>query len=333
MNEPKKQNNHWFELLSQRPGMTVTLLLGLWIVALASIWGLYGNLEERFETGVFLGRLHILILHLPIGLVTGAFVVELLRFIPAFKISPMAARSMLWLGFLGSIGASLAGYLLMQSDQYTGKFMTLHLWSGLGVVVLTACSLLLKNWKDTHPLYYICLAATFVLITVSSHYGGNMVHGESYLTEFAPEPIAKILGETPEKEPANTTIALDDRLLYQDVIQPIFNKKCTECHYEGKIKGDLRMDSFEWLAKGGEAGPAFIAGDLDGSEIYYRVTVDPDDDDIMPPDGKGELLTPQEIEILALWISKGATDEMTIGDASPNDSLRKTLEALFNQEN
>lgn len=329
MNEPNNQNSTWFERLKQRPTSALALILGIWGVALLTMWAMYGSLEERFETGVFFGRLHILVLHMPIGLVGGVFALEILALAPSCRDFSKASLPMLWLGLLGGICATMAGYLLMQSDQYTGKFMTLHLWTGLSVVLLTALTLLLKLKENQNSLYLASLAATFILITVSSHYGGNMVHGESYLTEFAPEPIAKLLGEGGEEEPGSSSVALDDRLLYDDVIQPIFDAKCTECHYDGKIKGELRMDSFEWLAKGGDTGPAFVAGDTEASEVFYRVTVEQDDDDFMPPEDKGEPMTQDEVALLALWIEKGASPDMTIGQAEPDEGTREILEAFF----
>ena len=69
-----------------------------------------------------------------------------------------------------------------------------------------------------------------------------------------------------------------------EIIQPIFNAKCTECHDENKVKGDLRIDSFEWLSKGGDiTDQEVIPGDAEASELYFRVVLDPEEDDFMPP--------------------------------------------------
>lgn len=89
-------------------------------------------------------------------------------------------------------------------------------------------------------------------------------------------------------------------------VAPILADKCVACHGEKKQKGRLRLDSFEALMKGGENGAVVTAGDAKESELYVRVTLQPEDEDFMPADSK-PALTPDEIKTIELWIAAGAS--------------------------
>ena len=70
------------------------------------------------------------------------------------------------------------------------------------------------------------------------------------------------------------------------------------------MKGELFMNTFNDLLKGGKNGPAIVAGSLSKSELYKRITLDPEHEDFMPTDGKTPL-TQVEVEIIKWWIEKG----------------------------
>jgi hypothetical protein len=70
------------------------------------------------------------------------------------------------------------------------------------------------------------------------------------------------------------------------------------------MKGELSMKTLNDLLKGGKNGPAIVAGSLSESELYKRITLDPEHDEFMPTDGKTPL-TQQEVEIIQWWIEKG----------------------------
>src|SRR5712692_3487028 len=65
-------------------------------------------------------------------------------------------------------------------------------------------------------------------------------------------------------------------------IQPIFVKRCYECHGPDKQKNDLRLDRKADGLRGGKSGkPLFAAGKSAESEIIVRVTSQ-DPDEVMP---------------------------------------------------
>lgn len=87
-------------------------------------------------------------------------------------------------------------------------------------------------------------------------------------------------------------------------IQPIFIKRCFECHGPDKVKGGLRLDAKAEAMKGGKSGkPAIAPGKSSESELIRRVATD-DMDDRMPP--KGEPLEPAQIAALRAWMDAGA---------------------------
>jgi hypothetical protein len=86
----------------------------------------------------------------------------------------------------------------------------------------------------------------------------------------------------------------------------LLEEKCLSCHYPDKKKGELDMSTRETMLEGGDAGPALFLENPEKSEIVLRVKLPHDDDDIMPPDGKGKPLTEDEIKTLVEWIKAGA---------------------------
>jgi mono/diheme cytochrome c family protein len=87
-------------------------------------------------------------------------------------------------------------------------------------------------------------------------------------------------------------------------IKPIFEKSCIECHGPEKQKGKLRLDSPEAALKGGQDGPVIVPKDAAGSDLYRRITLPKEADDVMP--NKGDLLTKQQTDLIRDWINQGA---------------------------
>lgn len=87
-------------------------------------------------------------------------------------------------------------------------------------------------------------------------------------------------------------------------VQPLLTAHCAKCHGAEKQKGGWRVDLRAAALKGGDSGPAFIAGQSAGSHLIQLVA-GTDPDKVMPP--KGERLTPAQIGLLRAWIDQGAT--------------------------
>ncbi|WP_152053318.1 DUF1553 domain-containing protein [Tautonia marina] len=99
-----------------------------------------------------------------------------------------------------------------------------------------------------------------------------------------------------------------DRVDFGRQIRPILSDRCFHCHGpdEADRKGGLRLDTQEGaLAKTPSGAHAVVPGDLDASELIWRITSD-DDLDRMPPPDSGRTLSDAEIDLLRRWVEQGA---------------------------
>ncbi|MCC6234776.1 MAG: hypothetical protein IT580_19190, partial [Verrucomicrobiales bacterium] len=88
-------------------------------------------------------------------------------------------------------------------------------------------------------------------------------------------------------------------------IQPLLERACLKCHGAERPKAGYRLDSPALAVSSGDNAPSIIAGDSARSRLIHFVARQVEDME-MPPLGKGEPLTPQEIGILRAWIDQGA---------------------------
>ncbi len=93
---------------------------------------------------------------------------------------------------------------------------------------------------------------------------------------------------------------------YDKDIKPVFEKSCFKCHGPEKQKGKLRLDSLLAAIKGGENAPDIVVKDSAKSPLIWSVARIGDEDDAMPPKGKGEPLTSEQVALIRAWIDQGA---------------------------
>ena len=120
---------------------------------------------------------------------------------------------------------------------------------------------------------------------------------------------------TARTEPVQALPPAVDRTFYSARIQPIFDRSCVGCHGPEKAKGGLRLDSYTALARGGDSGPIIVPGAPEKSEIYRRITLPHDNEEVMPSDGK-KLLTRAQQTLLGRWIAAGASLESEVLDGA-----------------
>lgn len=245
----------------------------------------------------FLGRLHLLLLHFPIGLLGLAVLLEVLarwqkrpEFLPA-------ARLALAVGAATAIAAAACGWLLAGQGLYPPVALFWHRWLGVGTAALAAATWLGRDTAWRLP----ALLATSAVLTAAGHFGGTLTHGEGYLTE----PFS-------ENETAATAVPLTlpkpESIVFQEVVQPMLQKKCVSCHGPAKQKGGLRLDSPEAIRAGGDSRkPMLVPGQPDESELLRRAALPMADEKHMPPSGKPQL-TPDELVLLRWWLAEGGAD-------------------------
>ena len=87
-------------------------------------------------------------------------------------------------------------------------------------------------------------------------------------------------------------------------IQPILETSCLRCHGAVKPKGGLRLDTRDAALRGGANGPAILPGRSAESRLIQAVAR-LDAETQMPPAGKGEPLTAEQVGKLRAWIDQG----------------------------
>lgn len=104
-----------------------------------------------------------------------------------------------------------------------------------------------------------------------------------------------------------STAHAPEKIDFNRQIRPLLFGSCATCHGPDpdERKADLRLDTVEGSRKelGGYA--AVIPGDPSKSELFRRITTD-DEDDLMPPKGKGRRFNAEEIATIRKWIEQGA---------------------------
>jgi hypothetical protein len=108
-------------------------------------------------------------------------------------------------------------------------------------------------------------------------------------------------------------LARSETTFYQARIAPILDRHCVSCHGAEKQTAKLRLDSFEWILKGAESGEVVKPGDVKGSELYRRITLPAEEEEVMPSDGK-PLLTRDEIKNIEMWLAGGASLTKKVAD-------------------
>jgi len=91
-------------------------------------------------------------------------------------------------------------------------------------------------------------------------------------------------------------------------VDAVFSAHCLDRHAGKDPEGQLVLESFETLMKGGEIGPAIVPGKSDDSLLVQMVEGRFEKNGkkkIMPP-GKRAKLTPEEIAVVRGWIDTGA---------------------------
>ncbi|MBI3880861.1 MAG: PSD1 domain-containing protein [Verrucomicrobia bacterium] len=106
---------------------------------------------------------------------------------------------------------------------------------------------------------------------------------------------------------ADAKLTPQELQFFESKIRPIFADYCYKCHSPGgeKIKGGLSLDTREGLLKGGDTGPALVAGNPDKSLLIRAVRYKEQDLQMPPSDKK---LPANLIADLEAWVKMGAPD-------------------------
>lgn len=262
-----------------------------------------------------LGRIHPLLLHLPIGLLL------LLAILPLVKkeLTETAFQTIrsfvLHLAVITASGTALIGFFLAQEEGYATDLVDWHKWTGIAVSFVTYGLLVWhEKWPNRLKGFNFGVMFNTALLLWVGHLGGSITHGENYV--LAPLQEEEKIVITPQ-----TTV-------FAAAIAPILEAKCYQCHNERKTKGELLMTTMEGLLKGGKNGATWVAGNPDSSQMMQRIHLPLEEEEHMPPKGKSQL-SEREMELLHLWIAEGADTGQRLEEVEASDTLYSFVNSLL----
>jgi uncharacterized membrane protein/mono/diheme cytochrome c family protein len=265
------------------------------------------------DTLYFLGRFHVLLLHLPIGILLLAVVLEVASRRERFRHLAAALDAVWVLGALAAIGTAVLGYLHASEGGFDSAAINAHRIAGTSLaIVATLVAVARARFASFYAIGWpVASIAIVALVFVTGHFGGNLTHGDTYLAEYAPGFLRSLMGVSEEQvpRPAPKNLAAAD--IYLDVVAPAFRQRCHSCHNDSKKKGGLSLASYAALMKGGEKGPVIAAGQPDKSDLVRRISLAHGDADFMPQDGKTPLSREQTAAI-RWWVAAGAPHKGTV---------------------
>jgi hypothetical protein len=248
------------------------------------------------------GRVHPLILHLPIGLL---LITTLIAF--GQKLFTESYKELFsFLLFLSAFTASLSafmGIVLSLEGGYNETDLLFHKW--FGVTLSFLCWALISFKLETKVLRPALVMGSLVLV-VTGHFGANLTHGEDF-----------ILGPLARETKSERTLT-DSSTVFSAAIEPVLESKCYSCHNDQKAKGKLVLTSQASIEKGGKNGPLWKSGE---NLLIDRLNLPLEHKKHMPPKGKAQL-GDDEIAFIERWISGGADFEKKLNELDPKDTLR-----------
>lgn len=279
----------------------------------------------------FLGCFHVLILHLPVGVLLLAVGMEVLARSPRFFVDGRSALEpampLIWgFGALTAIATVVLGSMHASEPGFSGAGVDHHRWAG---TALAFTAVLIWAWRADAPasfakIWPAGMAAIVVLLIATGHFGGVLTHGPDYLTEYAPgfqHGPHSLAARSKVTDPATADI-------YLDVVAPLLSAKCSSCHSDVKRRGGLSLADYPSLRQGGESGEVIKPGDPSGSELYRRITLPGDAEGYMPRNHKSPP-SPGEIEVLRWWIEIGAPAKGVVRDLRPPHAVASELKQVL----
>jgi len=281
----------------------------------------------------FFGRFHPLLVHLPIGILYLAFIFEVLSYFSSYKKLRQAIQPALFWGALFAVLAAGSGYLLSLEGGYDDKLLRTHQLTGIATAILSTVHFFLRKNvvgyfqdKGKRRLVRIFLFIPLIgMLSLTGHLGGSLTHGEDYLFQIADDL------ETAGPSFRFTSIEeVDSAILYRDVIEPILNSRCYECHSSKKQKGQLRLDQVQFIEKGGKHGEVIVFGIPDSSLLYSRLMLPLEDEHHMPPNEKRQLSS-AEIALVKSWIEEGAPFDRAVKNFKEASKITGYLSSILSQ--
>jgi len=256
------------------------------------------------------GRIHPLLLHLPIGLLVITFIL----WIGKKNIEPASFQKIFILvlqvtAFTAALTA-LMGFFLSREGGYDENILLKHKALGITTAILSYILLLAyRSFPEKNFVVGATITLSLAAMILGSHFGSNLTHGEGFVWQ-------------PLKSDKNTEEKItDSSSLFTAGIRPILRTKCFSCHNEKKAKGGLILTTEEKILEGGKNGPIWKSGDALNSHIIENINLPVDEKKHMPPKGKPQL-SQEQIDLLFAWIQSGADMKKTMKGYADDDTVK-----------
>jgi uncharacterized membrane protein/mono/diheme cytochrome c family protein len=267
----------------------------------------------------FIGRLHPLLVHLPIGILIIGLILYWWQSIDRTKDFNTALKPIFFIGTLAAVSSCITGLILADGGDYDGTAINRHRNTGIALALISLYFwyLMRKDYygKRTNYISY----SIMISLLVTGHYGASLTHGSGFLFGGGAEHAYKI-------KPIEN---VQEASVYGDVIHPIMQQKCVSCHGADKQKGKLRLDTEEFIKKGGKNGEVIKV--KEDAELLNRILLPPDDEDHMPPKEKGQL-TKDQVALIKWWINNGASFKAKVKDVPQDAAIKTSLVKLQGEQ-
>jgi len=130
----------------------------------------------------FIGRLHPLLVHLPVGILLLALLFEALSRRERYRAVQTAIPFVLLTGAIAAVFSCVTGWLLSQNGEYENELVSRHQWSGIAVAILSLSAYWLKM-RQRSTAYFLLSTLLLPGILLTGHWGITLTHGEGYLTK------------------------------------------------------------------------------------------------------------------------------------------------------
>ena len=266
--------------------------------------------------GIQIGHLHPFLVHLPIGVILFAFLLEIYGRLKKDKNYGDVVEFTLLVAAITALLSLGTGWLLGADGGYDENLLFNHRWMAVAFTITSILLYAVKRFKTnwSKKLYLPIFLLVLFLISVTGHYGGNMTHGEDYL----------FLEESSEVVIEN----IDEAKVYAEVITPILEAKCISCHNPKKAKGGLLLTNQKDILAGGDTGsPLDTLPNKNNTLLLHRIHLPIDEEEHMPPKGKVQL-TSNELALLEWWIENQHCFDCLVKELPQEERMAAILESL-----